>query len=113
MKIQNVMTRDVSACSPEDMLSRAAQLMWERDCGCVPVIDHSGVVCGMVTDRDICIAAYTQGLPLHQIAVRRAMSPHVQVGLGPQSGGHLHLSGRTSTRLKKGRTPRPWCPPAR
>jgi CBS domain-containing protein len=77
MKIQDVMTRDVSACSSDDMLSRAAQLMWERDCGCVPVIDHSGVVCGMVTDRDICMAAHTQGLPLHQIAVRSAMSPHV------------------------------------
>jgi CBS domain-containing protein len=77
MKIQDVMTRDVSACSTDDMLSKAAQLMWERDCGSVPVIDSSGSVCGMVTDRDICMAAYTQGLPLHEIAVRRAMSSHV------------------------------------
>jgi len=77
MIIQDVMTRDVCACGAEDTLSRAAQLMWECDCGCVPVFDRSGVVCGMVTDRDICMAAYTQGLPLHQIAVRTAMSPRL------------------------------------
>jgi CBS domain-containing protein len=31
----------------------------------------------MITDRDICMAAYTQGLPLHAIEVSRAMSNRV------------------------------------
>jgi CBS domain-containing protein len=77
MKVQEVMTKNVAACGARDSLNRAAQLMWECDCGCVPVLDDSGAVCGMITDRDICMAAYTQGLPLHQIAIDRVMSPHL------------------------------------
>ena len=79
MIIQDVMTRDVCACGALGRHAQVerAQLMWECDCGCVPVFDRSGVVCGMVTDRDICMAAYTQGLPLDQIAVRTAMSPRL------------------------------------
>jgi CBS domain-containing protein len=77
MKIQEVMSRNVFVCGPEDSLSQAAQRMWDGDCGCVPVLDGSGSVCGMITDRDICMAAYTQGLPLHQIQVRSAMSPQL------------------------------------
>ncbi len=77
MKVQDVMTRNVATCSSQDSLNRAAQLMWECDFGCVPVVDESGSVRGMITDRDICMAAYTQGLPLHQIEVRSVMSPEL------------------------------------
>ncbi len=35
MKIAELMTMDVATCSPGDSLTKAAQLMWERDCGCV------------------------------------------------------------------------------
>jgi len=51
--------------------------MWEHDCGCAPVVDGHGKLVGIVTDRDICMAAYTQGLPLEAIAVERVMSPRV------------------------------------
>src|SRR5262249_37461820 len=57
IRVGAVMTDDVHVCSPEDPLYRPAQIMWEGDCGSVPVVD-SGRVCGMVTDRDICMAAY-------------------------------------------------------
>ena len=77
MKVQEAMTRNVAACGVRDMLNRAAQLMWECDCGSVPVVDEAGNVCGMITDRDICMAAYTQGLPLDQILVRSTMSPRL------------------------------------
>ena len=77
MNVQDVMTRNVAACGVDETLNRAAQLMWEGDCGSVPVIDDSGAVCGMVTDRDVCMGAYTQGLPLTQIPVRNVMSRHL------------------------------------
>lgn len=35
--------------------------MWEHDIGCLPIIDADGRVAGMITDRDICMAAYTRG----------------------------------------------------
>jgi len=51
--------------------------MWDHDCGCVPVVDGHGRLAGIVTDRDICMAAYTQGLPLERIPMERAMSVRV------------------------------------
>jgi len=78
MKVEDVMTREVAECRPDDTLNVAAKIMWERDCGCVPVVDASGIVCGVITDRDVCMAAFTQGRPLHEIAVRSAMSKDPQ-----------------------------------
>lgn len=79
MKIEQLMTREVRVCTEADMLSRAAQLMWEFDCGCIPVIraDGDGRLAGVVTDRDIAMAAYTQGKQLWAIPVGTAMSHKV------------------------------------
>jgi CBS domain-containing protein len=74
MRVGELMTIDVKACGPGDSLNRAAQIMWENDCGCVPVADGAGKVVGMLTDRDICMAAYTQGRLLAEISVSSAMS---------------------------------------
>ena len=38
MKVEQLMTRDVETCGFDETLERAAQRMWERDCGAVPVI---------------------------------------------------------------------------
>jgi len=83
MKVGQLMSQVVQSCSPTDTLNRAAQLMWENDCGCVPVVDADGKAVGMLTDRDICMAGYTQGLPLWQIAVTSAAS-HGVVGVGEE-----------------------------
>ncbi len=70
MKIEKAMTKEVLSCSPSDSLNRAAQLMWEGDCGALVVVDkeHDRVV-GMVTDRDICMGTYIQGIPLSEGSV--------------------------------------------
>src|SRR5262245_6899704 len=77
MKIAQLMTKDVKLCRKTDMLDRAARLMWDHDIGAVPVIDDSGQLVGIVTDRDACIAAYMQSQPLHAMPVWIAMSKHV------------------------------------
>jgi CBS domain-containing protein len=79
MKIEQLMTRQVKVCSEADTLNRAAQLMWEFDCGCVPVIsaDGDGRLVGVVTDRDVAMAAYTQGKQLWAIPVGTSMSHKV------------------------------------
>lgn len=51
--------------------------MWEADIGAVPVLDDKARVVGMLTDRDICMAAYTQGLPLSQIIAAEVMSKSI------------------------------------
>jgi CBS domain-containing protein len=77
MKISQIMTRDVELCSSEDNLAAAASRMWDCDLGVLPVVDGDGQVIGMVTDRDICMAALTRGQALHEILVSVAMSKEV------------------------------------
>lgn len=79
MKVEQLMVRNVRTCRQDDMLNIAAQAMWENDCGCVPVVsaDGTGAVVGMLTDRDICMAAYSQGKRLFEIPVTTAMAHKV------------------------------------
>jgi CBS domain-containing protein len=77
--VSDLMTRDVATCAPEATLFDAAKIMWLRDCGFVPVTDDAGVLRGVLTDRDACMAAYTRGLALDQIRVATAMSSDVAV----------------------------------
>lgn len=77
--IAALMTKDVAICTLDDTLERAAQLMWERACGCLPVVDDEGRPIAMITDRDVCMAAYTQGERLAAIKVRSAMSSRLFV----------------------------------
>jgi CBS domain-containing protein len=74
MKVSELMTTDVATCPVADSLNRAARIMWERRCGSVPVVDEGGRVVGMVTDRDLSMAAYTQGRRLDDITVSLVMS---------------------------------------
>jgi CBS domain-containing protein len=79
MKVEQLMSREPKTCTPAESLNRAAQLMWENDFGCVPVVEKDSKVVAMLTDRDICIAAYTQGATLHAMQVSSAMSREVFV----------------------------------
>src|SRR5690606_4063455 len=65
------------ACQPGDPLSEAARLMWELDCGAVPVVSSAGKLVGMITDRDICMAAYTRGQSLSAMNVESTMSSNL------------------------------------
>lgn len=78
MKVRNCMTTPVFTVHPMDSLRHAARLMWDRDCGALPVAD-GGLVVGMITDRDICMAALIQQAPLGEIFVVSAMSRTVHV----------------------------------
>lgn len=77
MNVSELMTTAVECCSPSGTLQGAAQLMWERDCGVVPVVDDERHVIGMITDRDICMAAFIQGIPLWRIPVSSVMARKV------------------------------------
>jgi CBS domain-containing protein len=79
LRVGDLMQSDVRSCKPEDALSEPARIMWERDCGCVPVVaqDGSQRVVGMITDRDICMAAYTSGGRLSQMQVKGVMAKRV------------------------------------
>lgn len=77
MKLQGFTKKSVVTCDATDTLDVPAKRMWDNDCGSVPVLDDDGRIVGMITDRDICMAALTQGIPLGAISVSSAMSPMV------------------------------------
>jgi CBS domain-containing protein len=74
MKVAKLMARDVRTCTLNDTANTAARIMWENDCGCVPALNGEGRLAGIITDRDICMAAYTQGLTLSMIRAASAMA---------------------------------------
>ena len=69
MQIEQLMSRNVQYCSPDDSLERVAKLMWDYDCGSVPVCTGNGAprVVGVITDRDICMSALFEGKPLRDL----------------------------------------------
>ena len=57
MLARDIMTRDPAVVTPDDTVSRAAQIMRERDVGIVPVVNdrtHMRLE-GVLTDRDIAV----------------------------------------------------------
>jgi CBS domain-containing protein len=82
MRVEELMSRQVYWCRPDDGMNRAAQLMWEHDVGVIPVCsggDGATRVAGVITDRDIAMCALFRGKPLHEIQVQEGMTRDLQV----------------------------------
>ncbi len=79
MTIDQLMSKDVHYCAPEQTLESAAEVMWTHDCACVPVCDGDAAprLVGMITDCDICMAALFQPEPLSRLRIRDAMTATV------------------------------------
>jgi CBS-domain-containing membrane protein len=77
MKVQEIMTTDVRTCGPESTLADAAMIMWDTDCGIVPVVNSAQQVVGTLTDRDICMAVATQNRLASAIHVGEISTGHV------------------------------------
>jgi CBS domain-containing protein len=80
MRIEQLMAKSPRTCRPEDTLGEAAQIMWDTDCGALPVTadDGSARLVGMITDRDICMAARFQEKSLAELQVRDALANDVR-----------------------------------
>ena len=83
MKIREMMTKEVYGCWPDSSLAAAAQIMWARDCGALPVFGEDNCVVGMITDRDISIAIGMTARSPSEITVGEVMSKPVYA-CGPE-----------------------------
>jgi CBS domain-containing protein len=77
MKVEELMTRDVRFCRPQTNLSEAVSIMWDADCGVLPVVDDGGRVSGLITDRDVAIAVATKGRLASEIPASEVISGQV------------------------------------
>jgi CBS domain-containing protein len=75
MRANELMTSRPACVSVDDTIQRAAQLMIENDCGCLPVVDTAGSerVVGVVTDRDMAVRGIARGRGA-QTLVREVMT---------------------------------------
>lgn len=67
MNVQEVMCKNVVSCSASSNLDDVAKMMWDNDCGSVPIVDEQKKPIGMVTDRDIAMSASLAHRPLWEI----------------------------------------------
>jgi CBS-domain-containing membrane protein len=77
MKIANVMTDNVKSCTADMNLAAVTQLLWEHDCGVIPVVNERSEVIGILTDRDICIALGTRNQAASTLTAGDVMSRDV------------------------------------
>jgi len=81
MKVHDIMTREVVSCHTDMDLPSAARIMLKARVGTLPVVNSHRVVTGMLTDRDIAMAAGTRPRNASEIAVHEAMSARVRACL--------------------------------
>lgn len=74
MTVEQVMTRDIASVAPDSNLAHAAVMMGQRECGFLPVVEASGRLAGVITDRDICLAGAMRKVPAHRVPVQEVMT---------------------------------------
>ncbi len=82
MKIEEIMTKTPACCVPETNLREVAHLMFENDCGAIPVIENleTKKPVGIITDRDITLNTLAQGKnPLEMVAAEIMSFPIISL----------------------------------
>jgi CBS domain-containing protein len=73
MKVKELLKRRVKSCTPMTSLDAVGKIMWESDCGAVPVVNADGKAVGIVTDRDLAMAMAAKNRGASQIMVRELL----------------------------------------
>ncbi|MGH0037539.1 MAG: CBS domain-containing protein [Myxococcota bacterium] len=76
MKVEQVMSKNVATCFPEDTVQDAATLMKAYGTGCLIVLEGGEMfqVLGVITDRDVCLALGRTDRRPSDLEVRSVMS---------------------------------------
>jgi len=79
MKCNEVMTKNPVCCLPDDLVTKAAQLMKSEHVGSIPVIENEETrkLVGIVTDRDLTIRIVAEGLDARSTKVETVMARKV------------------------------------
>ena len=90
MKVKDVMMGTPYCVSEEANLGVAAELMWKGNCGFLPVMDAEKRICGVITDRDICIGLGTRNKTAGEVRVEEVMQRRVYA-CSPEDEIHMAL----------------------
>jgi|SRR5690242_12872195 len=100
MKVKEAMTATPYYCQPETNLGSATELMWNANCGFLPVAGTDGKIVGVVTDRDICVALGTRNRLPGDVTVGEVMSGKVY-SCDPEDDIHLALQAMKEGRVRR------------
>jgi len=74
VRVEDIMTKEVSYCAPGTNAAAAAEIMWTKNCGSLPIVEDDGRVVGIVTDRDLFIALGTRNQQAADLQVGEIMN---------------------------------------
>jgi CBS domain-containing protein len=100
MRVKDLMTTNPKACTLTNNLAEAAGFMWDQDCGILPVVSAGGKVVGLITDRDISMAAAMKDRNLAYIAVEDVISGKV-FGCKPDDDVHAALTTMRENKVRR------------
>ncbi len=67
MNVRDIMSATVTCCGQHEDLESIALMMMNNDCGSIPITNDMGQPIGIITDRDIAIAAAARHKALWQL----------------------------------------------
>ena len=102
MQVQDIMNKDVCFCSPQTNAAAAAEMMWRKNCGILPIVEDGGRVIGTVTDRDLFIALGTSNRRAAEVPVGEIMNRDLVVC---KPGDDVHAALKTMAQRQLRRLP--------
>jgi CBS domain-containing protein len=100
MKVRDDMMGSPYYCQPENNLGSATELMWNANCGFLPVQSAEGKVVGVITDRDICIALGTRNCRASEVTVGEVMSGELHT-CAPDDDIHVALQTMREAKIRR------------
>jgi len=79
MRVQDMMRKSPCSCHPTTNLAAVTESLWSSGCGALPVVDATGRVQGIITDRDICVALGTRNVRPSELTAGQVMTRPVAV----------------------------------
>ena len=99
MKVRELMQSPVVCAEPGQSVESAAKVLQHYNIGAMPVCNHQGMLCGMLTDRDLVVRCLAMGKLPSATRVREIMKKQV-ISIDPDmdAGVAAHLLGRIRVR---------------
>ena len=99
MQIAEVMTPGPITCAADTTVAEAARLMWEGDCGVLPVMSGR-TLSGVVTDRDLFIALATRDAKPSELTVG-AVAHQTPITCTPRDDVHQAMGKMKAHRVRR------------
>ncbi|HEY8748864.1 MAG TPA: CBS domain-containing protein [Tepidisphaeraceae bacterium] len=101
MQVKDIMSQQMTSCTPDAAIEEVAALMVKCDCGAIPVIDpQTQKAVGVITDRDIVVRAVAEGHNPFGMKVDEVMTMPV-TAVGPETSLEDCLARMEASQIRR------------